>query len=38
LTLHGTVRCTVERYHLSAHAGGDEVAALAPRLRPAAAA
>ena len=37
LTLNGTevpVRCTVERYHLSAHADGDELAALAARLRP----
>lgn len=28
------VRCAVERYHLSAHADGDELAALSARLRP----
>lgn len=37
LLLDGTeipVRCAVERYHLSAHADGDELAALAQRLAP----
>ncbi|HEX5417814.1 MAG TPA: MBL fold metallo-hydrolase, partial [Chloroflexota bacterium] len=37
LTLGGVevaVRCAISRYHLSAHADGDELAALAERLRP----